>query len=406
MEPTYSQNSYWGLTFELRRMIAQQLDVSSLIQLGRVDKDILSEESTFTNRLRSNIFKNTFRREEPKHCETTRVWQVEIVPAPPPFPNHEDYQAVLEYNKTKVRELMDLAGEMSSLNPDFKGELLHHLASFIMKEFPSPKRKKDDPCAICNSGQTIIIKLLYRGTGSYSSRIKICYTTLDGWNLLKHIEARVEFLKGFDSPHPIERTVPPMVRVFGTWDCYKYPKIPGHELMYKNIISGLELEVIYNNVKWQYDQSSRTPDSDSDSDSSGTPFHEPFTIDVQTVIIYTLEGAKAFFTILEDRCLLLSFKYAIYDPRPPRNSFYPRSFPSLITEDSTCLTLYRTVHSTEPPENDSGVIRTVYRLLADLTWKKIQPGEEIPTPPFINPGKGRTIITEDLIIPRPPGIQA
>ena len=72
----------------------------------------------------------------------------------------------------------------------------------------------------------------------------------------------------------------------------------------------------------------------------------PFTIDVQTVIIYTLEGAKALFAILEDRRLLLSFKHAIYDPR---DSLYPRSFPTLITKDSTSLTLYRTVHSTEPP---------------------------------------------------------
>ena len=220
------------------------------------------------------------------------------------------------------------------------------------------------------------------------------------------MEARVEFLKGFDSPHPIERTVPPMIRVFGTWNSYKYPKISGHELMYKNIISGLELEVIYNNVKRQYDQSSRNPtpnsDSDSDSDSSGTPFHKPFTIDVQTVIIYTLEGAKAFFAILEDRCLLLSCKYAIYDPR---DSLYPRSFPTLIDKDTICLTLYRTVHSTEPPVDDSGVIRTVYCLLADLTWRKVQP-EELPTTPFSPCSKQRRIITEDLIIPRAPGTQA
>ena len=71
------------------------------------------------------------------------------------------------------------------------------------------------------------------------------------------------------------------------------------------MISGSDLKRIYDNVK----QNNIHPLYES-------LFYKPHVkLTVETVIIFSLEGAQTLFAMIEDPRVILCFKQAIYDPR-------------------------------------------------------------------------------------------
>ena len=92
----------------------------------------------------------------------------------------------------------------------------------------------DNSCTLCSPEQAVNIEFTYKNM-TY-------YTSLDGWNLLSYSNAQVKFkeCKGF--PHPLEHAYNPIIGYFDGE--YRFPKVSGHNLVYRSMISGQELKEI------------------------------------------------------------------------------------------------------------------------------------------------------------------
>ena len=144
----------------------------------------------------------------------------------------------------------------------------------------------------------------------------------------------------------------------------------------------MELKIMYSNIKKIY------------ASLKALALFKPPMINAQTVIIYSLKGAMAFYAILEDKCRLsLSFKRVIYDPRggQPENRGVSST---LIDWEMPSFMLYRTKYQPDGfPAQDPEVIQTVFHLMKDYTWK--------PFKTYSQKGPSRRIIvTEDLVLSR------
>ena len=125
-------------------------------------------------------------------------------------------------------------------------------------------------------------------------------------------------------------------------------------------------------------------------------FH-PLGVHVDTIIIYTLRGAQAFYSILEEENLLhMSFRQVIYDPRDELTPRDKRMTPFNVEWDLPSLTLHRTLYNAKPYPQDHPVsVRTVHHLMADGSWKVFKNYKK-------HGPSGRYIITQDLILPKRP----
>ena len=180
-------------------------------------------------------------------------------------------------------------------------------------------------------------------------------TSLDGWNLLSYSNVQVEFKECIGFPHPLEHAYNPIIGYFDGE--YRYPKVSGHNLTYRSIISGSDLKGIYDNVKRNYTIL-----------LNGPLFCQPYVeLTVDTVIIYSLEGAQAFFAMQEDPRVILRFKQAIYDPRQGQIGITAPS-PSPIFWGDRNFILPRTIQ--DPSCVQARTIWTIYHLNQSLTWKK------------------------------------
>ena len=113
----------------------------------------------------------------------------------------------------------------------------------------------------------------------------------------------VEFRECVGISHPLEHAYKPIIGFFEGE--YRYPKVPGHKLTYRSIISGSDLKGIYDNIK----QNNACP-------PFGSLFCKPHVeLTVETIIIFSLEGAQTIFAMLEYPRVILRFKQANYDPR-------------------------------------------------------------------------------------------
>ena len=180
-------------------------------------------------------------------------------------------------------------------------------------------------------------------------------TTLDGWNLLSYSNVQVEFKECIGFPHPLEHAYKPIIGYFDGE--YRYPKVSGHKLTYRSIISGSDLKGIYDNVKRNYTIL-----------LNGPLFCQPYVeLTVDTVIIFSLEGAQAFFAMQEDPRVILRFKQAIYDPRQGQIGITAPS-PSPIFWGDRNFILLRTIQ--DPSCLQAKTVWTIYHLDHSLTWKK------------------------------------
>ena len=137
---------------------------------------------------------------------------------------------------------------------------------------------------------------------------------------------------------------------------------------------------------------------------------------VETIIIFSLEGAQTLFAMIEDPHVILCFIQAIYDPRQGQTGITaPR--PSPIYWEDTNFTLTRTIQN--PSCHHARTVWTMYHLYRDYTWEKVKTyttqglgggsrtrlemtvlGDTLPVRPF-NVGDKviRTIITQDTFVP-------
>ena len=89
---------------------------------------------------------------------------------------------------------------------------------------------------------------------------------------------------------------------------------------------------------------------------------------VNTIIVYSLEGAQAFFAMKEDPRVILRFKQAIYDPRQGQTGITAPS-PSPIFWGERNFILPRTIQ--DPSCVQARTIWTIYHLDQNLIWKKV-----------------------------------
>ena len=394
MEPVPGAN-YSCLPLEIRETITQYLDIESLIALGENDPQLFYKPQIFTNRLKYTILKKTFSRDEPRLCAASKYVTMDFMTGagPGPYLSKTEYEAIFEYNRNIITKLLDLVSAMCSANPLLRGDLHLQLAMFVMHSFPpytkplgsyryGPATDSNNSCSLCDSEQPVNITFIYKGIGEHCNLSKVCNTTLDGWNLLTYYGARVEFRSCTGIPHPIERILPqatnhPIYK-------YIYPKVRGHELVYKCIMSGVEIEQIYSNVKRSY--------------ATTNPLILPRdpVIDIETVILYSFEGAMAFFAALEDPRIFLTFKRVVYDSRQGQKGIIERR-PYQIDWEDTEITLSRTTYS--PGLVIAGTTWGCYHLNEDLIWEK---GSLDDTHAPYNVGEKviRTLITKEIILPR------
>ena len=299
---------------------------------------------------------------------------------------------------------------MCVANPFLKGELHLQLALFIINCYPPYWRPQggyiinNESCSLCNSEQAVNITFLYNGIGTHSTQTGVYCTTLDGWNLLNYSNAQVEFRNCSGIPQPLEHADNPIIGFFE--DEYLHPEVQGHELIYKCIMSGLDLKGIYDNIK----KNSTRPIF------RAVPNKPPVGLKIETIIIFSLEGAKTLFAMIEDPCVILSFNQAIYDPRQGQTGITtPR--PSPIFWGDINFTLTRTIQN--PSCLHARTLWTIYHLDQSYTWKRVKSyttqgfggrscttlevmalGDTHPVKPF-NAGDKviRTITTQDTFIP-------
>ena len=381
--PAQYKTNYWNLPLELRAKIAQQVDQDTFIKIGQLDPNMMTIPANLKALIKALRFKKTFQKDQVKMCSDENRYINEVLATnPPPLYTQDDYLASQNYNEASLDKILSLAEEMCPLNTVIKGHLIHYLAMHIIEEFPPPPHKKSTVCTLCNSGQPVRVQFIYKGTGLHSSFHKVCSTDLDGWNLLTYIEVSMEFINLSVFPTSVEAFLP---AVTYQWGVNKYPRLVGHDLIFKCVVSGMELNSIYTNIK-------KTKASMKDP----TRFSPP-GVHADTIIIYTLRGAQAFYSILEEENLLyMSFRQVIYDPR---NELTPRDkkmTPVNVEWDLPFLTLYRTLYNAKPYPQDHPVsVRTVYHLMADGSWKIFKNYKK-------HGPSGRYIITQDLILPERP----
>ena len=88
---------------------------------------------------------------------------------------------------------------------------------------------------------------------------------------------------------------------------------------------------------------------------------------MDTIIIFSLEGAQAFFAMQEDPRVILRFKQAIYDPRQGQIGITAPS-PSPIFWGDRNFILLRTIQ--DPSCLQAKTVWTIYHLDRSYTWKK------------------------------------
>ena len=137
---------------------------------------------------------------------------------------------------------------------------------------------------------------------------------------------------------------------------------------------------------------------------------------VETIILFSLEGAQTLFAMIEDPRVILSFNQAIYDPRQGQTGI-TAPHPSPIFWGDINFTLPRTIQN--PSCLHTETVWTIYHLDRSYTWKKTDTyttqgfrgrsrtrlevmvlGNTPPVEP-INAGDKviRTITTQDTFIP-------
>ena len=402
---------YSGLPLEIRETISQYLDIKSLIALGDYDPEILKR--TFTNRLSRTTFKKTHLSELSELCTSTTSPIVTWVSDTPPFPTQTVYESACEYNQEVIGGFLELIDSIHAVmyteNPFLKKDLYTKLVQFIIDCHPPHEDPQydfydimpriitnDNSCTLCSTEQAVNIEFTYKN-------MTYC-TSLDGWNLLSYSNAQVKFKECIGFPHPLEHAYNPIIGYFDGE--YRYPKVSGHNLTYRSIISGQDLKGIYDNIKRNH------PTLLNES-----LFSHPYVeLTVNTIIVYSLEGAQAFFAMKEDPRVILRFKQAIYDPRQGQTGITAPS-PSPIFWGERNFILPRTIQ--DPSCVQARTIWTIYHLDQNLTWKKVntiftlglsgnsRTRMEITnlrtTPPFKPLKEGdkviRRIATQDIFVP-------
>ena len=99
---------------------------------------------------------------------------------------------------------------------------------------------------LCNRGQPPQVSFIYTAAGFFSDITLLSTTDLDGWNILTHLEAKVEFKSCNYDQHPLESAVPIL---YNTGFYPHFHRIKGHTLLYRSVISGLVLQSIYANIR-------------------------------------------------------------------------------------------------------------------------------------------------------------
>ena len=123
-------------------------------------------------------------------------------------------------------------------------------------------------------------------------------------------------------------------------------------------MSGLDLKGIYDNIK-----KNSTPPT-----FRTVPYKSP-VVKIETIIIFSLEGAKALFAMMEDPCIIFSLNRAIYDPRQGQTGITtPR--PSPIYWGDINFTLTHTIQN--PSCHHARTVWTMYHLYQNYTWKKVK----------------------------------
>ena len=90
---------------------------------------------------------------------------------------------------------------------------------------------------------------------------------------------------------------------------------------------------------------------------------------IETIIIFSLEGAKTLFAMIEDPRVILSFNQAIYDPRQGQTGITtPR--PSPIYWGDINFTLTRTIQN--PSCHHARTVWTIYHLEQSYAWKRVK----------------------------------
>ena len=171
------------------------------------------------------------------------------------------------------------------------------------------------------------------------------------------------------------------------------------------MISGQELKEIYDNIKRHH------PNHLNEIIYSRTRIE----LTINTVIVYSLEGAQVFFAMKEDPRVILRYKQAIYDPRQGQIGITaPCPTPIFLNEKT--FTLQRVIQDSSCKQAET--IWTVYHLNRNLIWKRIDkihtPGNygnsqtrmeitNLKPPPCFKPLKERKnairrIITQDTFV--------
>ena len=409
----WPKTEYSGLPLEIRETISQYLDIKSLIALGDCDPEILKR--TFTNRLSRTTLKKTLLSELSELCTPTTTPIVTWGSNPPPFPTQTVYESAREHNQEVIGGFLELIDSIHAVmyteNPFLKKDLYTKLIQFIIDCHPPHEDPQyevpyfydiiprpitnEDSCTLCSTEQAVNIEFSYKNM--------VYCTSLDGWNLLSYSNVQVEFKECIGFPHPLEHAYNPIMGYFDGE--YRYPKVSGHNLTYRSIISGQDLKGIYDNIKRNH------PPPLNES-----LFSQPYVeLTVNTIIIYSLEGAQAFFAMKEDPRVILRFKQAIYDPRQGQTGITAPS-PSPIFWGERSFILPRTIQ--DPSCVQARTIWTIYHLDQNLTWKKVNTTFTLgisgnsrtrmeitnlrTTPPFKPLKEGdkviRRIVTQDIFV--------
>ena len=358
---------YSELPLEIRETISQYLDIKSLIALGAYDPNILKR--SFTNRLSRTTFKKTHLSEPSELCTSTTSPIVTWISDAPPFPTQTSYESANKHNQEVIGNLLELINSIHAAiyteDPFLKKNLYTQLVQFIIDchppyESPHGWTKydfyntmaemiyKNNSCTLCSPEQAVNIEFTYKNT-------TYC-TSLDGWNLLSYSNAQVKFKECKGYPHPLEYAYSPII---GSFDGeYRFPKVSGHNLTYRSMISGRDLKEIYDNIKRNHPTRL----------NEAILFHPKVELTVNTIIVYSLEGAQAFFAMKEDPRVILRCKQAIYDPRRGQTGITAPS-PSPIFWGEKNFTLPRVIQ--DPSRDQAETIWTVYHLDQNLIWKKV-----------------------------------
>ena len=79
-------------------------------------------------------------------------------------------------------KILDLAREVTALNPFLWKFIDHQLAMHVINWFPIDLEGQGMSCKLCNWGQPPQISFLYKEAGTYSDTTLLISTDLDDWN--------------------------------------------------------------------------------------------------------------------------------------------------------------------------------------------------------------------------------